>query len=115
MNNMMNAPPPNVSVILADTIRLENVSNDLIDSLKDLGAKESTINDEVVWIIDFGDDNDLATKLQALNKMGVLFVGEPSGWPPAAIFTDLRERKLLEGTFKEISWRGPRKWLVHEK
>ena len=108
-------PPPNVSLISTDTIRIENVSNNLLDSLKNLGAKENTINNEAVWSIHFGDDNDLAEKLQQLNKLGVLFAGEPSGWPPAAIFEDLRERKLVDGSFKEISWTGPGKWFVREK
>ena len=111
----MNTPPPNVSLILRDTIQLENVSNDLIDSLKNLDAKESIVNHEVVWVMPVGDDNDLAKKLQSLNKMGMLFVGDHSGWPPAAIFADLRDRKLLEGIFKEITWSGPGKWFVREK
>jgi hypothetical protein len=114
MNNTTKTVPANVSLILRDTIRLENVTKDLIDSLKDLGAKESIVNDEVFWIIPFGDDNDLAQDLQFLNKLGVLFAGEPSGWAPAAIFEDLRERKLLDGSFKEISWTGPGKWFVRE-
>ena len=108
-------PPPNVSLISTDTIRIENVSDNLLDSLKNLGAKESTTNNEAVWIIHFGDDNDLAEKLQLLNQLGVLFAGEPSGWPPAAIFEDLRERKLVDGSFNEISWTGPGKWFVREK
>jgi hypothetical protein len=115
MNNMTKTVPANVSLILRDTNRLENVADDLINSLKDLGAKEGIVNDEVFWVIPFGDDNDLAQKLQSLNNMGVLFVGEPSGWPPAAIFADLRARKMLEGTFKEITWSGPGQWFVHEK
>jgi hypothetical protein len=76
MNNTTKTVPANVSLILLDTIRLENVTNDLIDSLKDLGAKESTVNDGLFWIIPFGDDNDLAKKLQLLNKLGVLFAGD---------------------------------------
>ena len=115
MNNTTKTVPANVSLILLDTIRLENVTNDLIDSLKDLGAKESTVNDELFWIMPFGDDNDLAKKLQLLNKLRVVFAGEPSGWAQAAIFEDLRERKLLHGSFKEISWTGPGKWFVREK
>jgi hypothetical protein len=104
-----------VSLISTDTIRIEDVSNNLLDSLKNLGAIESAIYNEAVWIIHFSDDNDLAEKLQLLNRLGVLFVGEPSGWPPAAIFEDLRERKLVDGNFKEISWTGSGKWLVREK
>jgi len=115
MNNTTKTVPANVSLILRDTIRLESVAYDLIDSLKDLGAKESTVNDGLFWIIPFGDDNDLAQDLQFLNKLGVLFAGEPSGWAPAAIFEDLRERKLVDGNFKEISWTGSGKWLVREK
>ena len=115
MNTTIIMPPPNVSLISTDTIRIEDVSNNLLDSLKNLGAIESAIYNEAVWIIHFGDDNDLAEKLQLLNRLGVLFVGEPFGWPPAAIFEDLRERKLLDGSFKEISWTGPGKWSVREK
>jgi len=115
MNYMAKTVPANVSLILGDIIRLENVADDLIDALKDLGAKESIVHDEVFWVIPFGDNNDLAEKLQQLNKLGVLFVGEPAGWPPAAIFEALRERKLVNGSFKEISWTGPGKWFVRDK
>jgi hypothetical protein len=117
MKNNTNMPlPPNVvSLILNKTIRLEIISNDLVDSIKLLGAQESNLDDKIVWVITFQDNYELARKLQELNKLGVLFVGQPSGWPPAEIFADLREKNLLEGTFNEITWIGKGKWVIRER
>jgi hypothetical protein len=53
--------------------------------------------------------------LQKLLDMQICFVGGEYGWPPAAIVSDLREKGLLHGSIKEITWSGPRRPLLRER
>ncbi len=58
------------------------------------------------WKIRFDDDEDLGRLFVVLRDLGFCFLGQPHGWPPAAIFEELRSRGLIDGSFKEISWHG---------
>jgi hypothetical protein len=42
-----------------------------------------------------------------MRDAGLPFVGSSSGWPPAAVAEELRERGLLQGTWTEVRWTGP--------
>src|SRR5438105_5577046 len=46
------------------------------------------------WLIRFSNTSDLARLLQALRDSGFAFLGQPHGWPPSAIFEDLRSKGL---------------------
>jgi hypothetical protein len=100
-----------VSLILNGEIRLENVTADLEDRLRVLGARRVVEGGET-WSIPYETDEELAKLFAQLNQLKVLFVDQPAGWPPAAIFRDLRKRGLIGGSFKTVSWRGPGKWFV---
>ena len=104
--------PPNIVTLILDNIRLERVTNQVIAAIKEIGAYEDKIQGKTVWIIDFSNDSELANKLHELNELGFLFVGGPAGWPPAEVFDDLREKKLVVDNFKEVRWRGPGDWFI---
>ena len=57
--------------------------------------------------ISYVSDNELALLLSRLQEMGVCFLNEPGGWPPAEIFAELRSKDLVCGRIKTISWQGP--------
>ncbi len=108
--------PDNLVTLIQKKIRLENVSEESINSIKAIGAQESKIAGEIVWLIPYADKRELAARLQDLNQLGFLFVGEyPLGWPPAEVFIHLRDKKLIKGRFKEINWRGPNDWFIVER
>jgi hypothetical protein len=115
INYVDSSSPQNLVTLILKNIRLENVSTNNIDRIKGIGAYEGKVSDKTVWILDYVDEHELAKKLHELNILGFLFVGEPAGWPPAAIFDHLREKKLLDDNFKEVTWRGPGDWVVIER
>lgn len=59
------------------------------------------------WEIRYSTERDLVQLLNVLRNEGFLFAGSEHGWPPSAIFADLRAKGALEGEFKEVSWSGP--------
>ncbi len=108
--------PQNLVVnILDDKIYLRNMSSEMIDAVKKIGAFQKQIAGEPVWLISCTDDDELAKKLHNLNSLGFLFVGEPAGWPPAEVFDYMRKKGLLRDKFKEVQWRGPGDWFIIER
>lgn len=88
------------------------MSSQVIDAVKEFGAFQKEIAGQPVWLINYADDEELAKKLHELNSLGFLFVGEPAGWPPAAVFDHIRKKGLLNDKFKEVRWRGPGDWFI---
>ncbi len=80
-----------------------------------IGTFQKKVAGELIWLINYVDDDDLAEKMHALNSLGFLFVGEPGGWPPAEDFDYIRKKGLLSEKFKEIRWRGPDDWFIIER
>ncbi len=114
--HMNHLSPPNLVALITKRIYLDNVSAQTIDSISRIGAYEDKRSSNGAWAIDFTDDDELAKRLSELRDLGFLFVGEdPSGWSPAAVFSELRERKIIQGNFVEVNWRGPGNWFVTEK
>lgn len=52
-------------------------------------------------------EDELAKILVALRDAGFAMAGGPWGWPPAAVFEDLRSKGKVAGDFTQISWRSP--------
>lgn len=102
-----------VSLILDEEVQIEHVTADIEGELSTLGG-HSVIEGGEIWIIPCQGDEHLAKLLDHLNRLGALFVDQPAGWPPAAIFRDLRKRGLLRGSFKTVSWTGPGKWFTRD-
>jgi len=55
----------------------------------------------------FASKAELAAVLTALQRAGFLFAEQPGGWPPAAVFQQLRDEKLVNGVVRTVSWAGP--------
>jgi hypothetical protein len=108
-------PSNYVSLIQNNKIQLENVSDDLISAVKDLGAREDRLDSKLVWILPFTNKTELTELLSRLNKLDFLFVGQPYGWPPAEIFANLVEKNILKEKFREITWVEQNKWVIRER
>jgi hypothetical protein len=60
----------------------------------------------------YGSESELATLLMQLRDEGIPFLDVDQGWPPGAVFADLRERGLVDGAYCPIAWYGPADWRV---
>jgi hypothetical protein len=109
-------PAPNnyVSLILKEKIRVKRVSKNNIDELKILGGYIESISGDICWIIPASGKTELGKLLARLRDLGFLFADEPGGWPPAAIFRDLRGRGYVDGDFQAVTWHGPGKWRIYK-
>jgi hypothetical protein len=108
--------PPNVVVnIVGENIYLEDVSNQMIETIKRMGAFQMAFGAKLVWLIECADEDKLVKTLQELNQLGFLFVGAPAGYPAADMFAFLLERKKLRAKFKEIRSRGPGDWFIIDR
>lgn len=50
----------------------------------------------------YDDDAELAGVLTSLRDEGLPFLNAGSGWPPGAVFADLRDRGLVHGPYNAI-------------
>ena len=65
--------------------------------------------------VPFATDAELARLLGSLRDHGVAFGSELAGWPPAAVFEDLRTRGLVSGPYLELLFSGPGRWTTRQK
>ncbi len=56
------------------------------------------------WIVAFSSELECASRLTSLRDAGFAFLFEPAGWPPSAVWLDLRARNLVRGGYAEITW-----------
>jgi len=67
------------------------------------------------WRLRAETDEQLAGLLAALRDNSFAFAGATSGWPPAEVFREMRDRGHLEGMFDEIVWRAPNEPVITER
>jgi hypothetical protein len=79
--------------------------------LRDLGARRTLLPWK--WRIGFAGRGELAVVMSALRDADLAFEGGP-GWPPSAVFQDLRDAGLVHGTCLEVVWTGPGQPVVRE-
>lgn len=61
----------------------------------------------------YSGDEQLAELLGMLRDEGLPFFEVAYGWPPGAVFAELRERGLIDGQYDSVSWRAPgESWIV---
>lgn len=104
-----------VSNIVGKKIYLEDMSKQIIDTVKRIGAFQMAYADKLVWLIECADEDELIGKLQELNRLGFIFEGGHSGYPPSDVFSLLLEKRNLSVKFKEVRWRGPGDWFIIER
>lgn len=68
--------------------------------LQALGAH----TDEKGAHLPFSSKTELAAALTALQRAGFLFADETAGWPPAAVFQQLRDEAFVNGAVRTVSW-----------
>jgi hypothetical protein len=68
-----------------------------------------------VWTLSYSSDEELGQLLSVLRDKGYALANAPGGWPPGAVFEDLRERGLVSGDYEEITWLGPNKPVQRPK
>ena len=94
------------SVVLT---RFDNAEWDLPSSLA------VPLTDTTMLSIPFTTDAEMATLLSSLRDHGLAFGSALSGWPPAAVFENLRTRGLVSGPYLELLFSGPGKWVTHRR
>ena len=57
--------------------------------------------------LSFTSQSELAAVLTSLQRADFPFADEPAGWPPAAVFQQLRDESLVSGEIRTISWTAP--------
>jgi hypothetical protein len=116
MNRFSPSTPKNlVANIVGQKIYLENMSDEMIETVKGMGAFQMAYRTELIWLIECADEDEVIKTLQELNRLGFLFAGAPAGYPAADMFAFLLERKRLSVNFKEIRSRGPGEWFIIER
>ena len=73
-----------------------------------------TGTDADTWRIDYDTDDQLAQILQSLRDADIAFAGGTSGWPPAAVAEQLRDKGKLHGPIRQISWLAPGQEVIHD-
>lgn len=116
MNRFSPSTPKNLVIgIIGRKVHVDNMSGQMIETAKRMGAFQMAVGDELVWLIECADEDELMKILRELNQLGFIFVGAPAGYPAADMFAFLLERKNLSAKFKEIRWRGPGDWFIIER
>lgn len=107
------AQPENyIDLILGTRVRVLHATPAVAQALAALGGQQEPVGGTITWVVQVADDAALAALLEQLRDLGVLFLNEAAGWPPAAIFADLRAKGQVRGPYQEIAWRGPNQWFV---
>ncbi len=95
-----------VEAILDNEIIVFATERGLASRLKHLGGKRRYFIFGP-WIIKYSYDLQLADLLSSLRDLGIALAGSSGGWPPSAVFENLRERGHIMGEYTEILWHGP--------
>jgi hypothetical protein len=70
--------------------------------------------DEKGTHLPFSSKTELAAALSALQHAGFLFVDESAGWPPTAVFQQLRDEDFVNGVVRTVSWVRPSEPVIGE-
>ena len=97
-----------VEAVLTDSVRICCAPGPLLSDLLALGATASNRGAEIA----FNSKQALATVLAQLQKLQVPFADALAGWPPAAVFAELRDEGLVHGSITAVSWSSPEKTVL---
>ena len=119
MNRRISTPARVVSVDIEDGRRLVRVrpSNLPRSKLRAAGGRRGWLDWlGGTWTFESQDgEASLAEVFAVLRDLGIAFEGAPSGWPPAEIFADLRDRGFITGSYRDLTFRGPGAWEISEQ
>ncbi|MBB5859260.1 hypothetical protein [Xanthomonas arboricola] len=57
--------------------------------------------------LSFKGSEELDEILSLLQSLQIPFADTPAGWPPAAVFAQLRDQGLVQGTITTVVWVAP--------
>lgn len=63
------------------------------------------------YVLATNDESKKASIFEVLREIGLCFSGGRE-WCPSEIFEDFRDRGLLRGEFKKVSWSGPGEYRI---
>lgn len=108
--------PQNLIVnIIGEKIYLKNLSDEMTEAIKIMKASQTAFSNDLLWLIECVNEEDVIKTLLELNRLGFLFTGGPAGYPAADVFEFLLERNNLTANFREVRWRGPGDWYIIER
>jgi hypothetical protein len=103
----MSTIPPYVGSIQANAVLIRGAPASLESALSPLHPLREKDDRSDYLVISIPDWSVLPSLLTQFRDMGLPFGGETHGWPPAAVFEDLREKGLVSGQYVEIIFGGP--------
>jgi len=89
-------------------------SESAVQQVKSLGGRRTLLSSEK-WKLRYDSEAVLAAHLSVLRDAEIAMAGALGGWPPAAVFEQLREQGKLSGKFVEIMWKRPGEAVTAEK
>lgn len=92
-----------VEAVLTKSVRVYCAPGPLLTELLTLGATSSSRGVD----IPFNSKHELAKLLSELQKLQFPFADAMAGWPPAAVFAELRDEGLVHGSITAVSWSSP--------
>src|SRR3990172_3408610 len=93
---------PFVSSIDGDTVVVACAGREFRRRVAGLGGRRELWSNRMRFPC--RDEFALAGLLSRLRDAGAAFAGAVAGWPPAAVFQELRDKGLVHGPFVEIVW-----------
>jgi hypothetical protein len=63
-------------------------------------------------VVNYSSVQELVTIISMLQKLEIPFSDQLAGWPPAAVFDDLKEKGIVTGNIKRISWLNANKYVI---
>jgi hypothetical protein len=84
------------------------------NQLKVMGGKQTLLPPRK-WKIPYASEEQLASVLSTLRDAQIAMAGSLEGWPPSAVFQQLRDNGKLAGKFTEIMWSKPEKDVLAER
>ncbi|MEG8065285.1 hypothetical protein KRM18_15070 [Xanthomonas hortorum pv. gardneri] len=68
-------------------------------------ARGTSIQDGIS--LSFKTPQELSEILSLLQSLQIPFADAPAGWPPAAVFAQLRDQGLVQGAITTVAWVAP--------
>jgi hypothetical protein len=95
----------------ADDVVVHAEDPGAVEILKRLGFSEVS---DATFASAFGSDEAKAEVLGKLRDCEVAF-SAGAGWSPSEVFEELRDRHLIQGQYKRISWTRPGEFQIDDR
>lgn len=103
---------PFITSIHDDRVVVRDVPASMEVGLSALGLTRTTDGSLVVKV---AHGSDLPRVLSSLRDAGISFAGGSSGWAPADVFAEYRDKGLVDGEFMELVFSGPNQAITRTR